>query len=66
MAGNVRAVLLGSPQALFLCDKPSRRSVDQIVVSEPGAMPRAIRLEFAVSGHVLAVSGDGADGKLLN
>ena len=43
MAGNVRAVLLSGPQALFLCERPSRRSVNQIVVSEPGAMPRAIR-----------------------
>jgi hypothetical protein len=48
MVSNIRAVLLGSSQALFLCDRPSRRSVDQIVVSEPGAMPRAIRPEFAV------------------
>jgi hypothetical protein len=38
--GDVRPVLLGRSQRLFLCERPSRRSVDQIVVSEPGSRPR--------------------------
>ncbi len=38
---DVGPVLLGSPQRLFLCDRPRRRSVAQIVVSEPASIPRS-------------------------
>jgi hypothetical protein len=41
VGGDIRPVLLGGSQAVFLYERPSRLSVDQIVVSEPGSMPRA-------------------------
>jgi hypothetical protein len=41
MLSDIRPILLGSSQR-FLCVKPKRRSVAQIVVSEPGSIPRSI------------------------
>lgn len=41
MIGNVRPILLGGPQRLFLWDRPNRLRVDQIVESEPGWIPRS-------------------------
>ena len=42
MRGYIWPVLFARPQGLFLCDRPSRRSVAQIVDSEPDLIPRAI------------------------
>ena len=44
MGGHVGAVLLGWPQRLFSCGSPSRRSVDQIVVSDTAPIPRSTGL----------------------
>jgi hypothetical protein len=40
LRNDIWPILLGRPQRLFLCRRSRRRSVDQIVVSEPGAMSR--------------------------
>ncbi len=41
ISGDVRPVLLGSPRRLFLCDRPSRRSVLQIVEMWPPSIPHS-------------------------
>ena len=50
--GDIWPVLLGSPQEHFLCDNPSRRSVDQIVVRQPASMPRATNATW-ISARVI-------------
>ena len=43
VARHVRPVLLGGPQRLFLCDRPSRRNVLQMVEMWPPSIPRSAK-----------------------
>ena len=45
-----------APSISFLCDSPSRRSVDQIVVRHPASMPRATNAAWISAGVTLLVA----------
>jgi hypothetical protein len=52
LASDIGPVLLGCPQRLFLCDKPSRRSLLQMVEICPASIPRSARADL-ISASVI-------------
>jgi len=64
-SGQIRPLLLGCPQALFLYVRSSLRSVDQIVVSETAGAPSALSSHLSSTSAYLGNRGHDGRRELL-